>query len=269
MKFSKWILGIVLLMHGIAKADVLIAVDLDPSRDGIQQTRLFDENEIFDVEVVMTLTDATSVAAYTFDLRFDTDELDYVSRVDLPDAPFEVFYVPDPEDPNDDGMPFEENAGTDDPILGTGPYGFVGLINGIALDGDGLPIDGPDSGSYVLTRITFQAVAAGTVHIDTDFSVFVGGDINGFTDNNFDLLPASSIVSVKANAMDESVRGDANGNGVLTFGDIGLFVVALQDRIAYALQKPEIDPDIILDMNDSGQLTFGDIGGFVAKLQGN
>ena len=63
-------------------------------------------------------------------------------------------------------------------------------------------------------------------------------------------------------------RGDMNGDGAVTNGDINPFVLALTDPAAYEAAYPGLDPDLIGDFNGSLTLTNGDIIGFVDALTG-
>jgi photosystem II stability/assembly factor-like uncharacterized protein len=63
-----------------------------------------------------------------------------------------------------------------------------------------------------------------------------------------------------------AIPGDMNGDGLVNFGDINPFVLALSDPAAYAQQYPQLDPDLSGDMNGDGRLNLTDINGFVALL---
>lgn len=60
-------------------------------------------------------------------------------------------------------------------------------------------------------------------------------------------------------------KGDANCNNVLNVADIGPFVLAVTDPAAYATQFPGCDL-AISDMDDNGVVSVGDIGLFVAMV---
>ena len=66
-----------------------------------------------------------------------------------------------------------------------------------------------------------------------------------------------------------NVLGDANDDGVLDFGDIEPFVLALFDPKAYMAMYPGVDLLLRLDINGDGSLDFGDIEPFVDLLFGN
>ena len=62
------------------------------------------------------------------------------------------------------------------------------------------------------------------------------------------------------------VLGDANGDGILNNLDIGAFVLALTNPVAYQAMYPDVDADVVLDMNDDGVFDNLDISGFVSAL---
>jgi CxxC motif-containing protein (DUF1111 family) len=61
-------------------------------------------------------------------------------------------------------------------------------------------------------------------------------------------------------------RGDANGDGLINFFDVGPFITALSSGPAYATQFPGLDPSVMLDMNNDGGVNFLDIIGFIDAL---
>ena len=63
-----------------------------------------------------------------------------------------------------------------------------------------------------------------------------------------------------------SIRGDANGDGLVNFIDIGPFITALTSEAVYMMQFPDLDPSVVLDMNNDGGLDFSDILGFIDVL---
>jgi glucose/arabinose dehydrogenase len=60
-------------------------------------------------------------------------------------------------------------------------------------------------------------------------------------------------------------KGDLNNDGVVNFGDINAFVLALSDPTAYTLQYG-YPPEQAGDLDCDGRMTFGDISPFVALL---
>ncbi len=61
--------------------------------------------------------------------------------------------------------------------------------------------------------------------------------------------------------------GDLNCDGVIDFGDINPFVLALSDPSNYELTYPGCNV-LHGDCNNDGQVDFGDINAFVALLSG-
>ena len=68
-------------------------------------------------------------------------------------------------------------------------------------------------------------------------------------------------------ATSDTLPGDLNCDGVVNFGDIDPFVLALTDAAAYATIFPECDI-LNADINGDGSVNFGDIDPFVALLTG-
>lgn len=62
------------------------------------------------------------------------------------------------------------------------------------------------------------------------------------------------------------VLGDANGDGVLDFGDLDPFVMALLDPAAFSALFPSVNPAEVMDFDADGAFTFGDIDGFTRTL---
>ncbi len=61
--------------------------------------------------------------------------------------------------------------------------------------------------------------------------------------------------------------GDMDCDGALDFADINLFVLALTDPAAYAIDQPGCDV-LVADVNDNGSAGFDDINPFVALFTG-
>jgi hypothetical protein len=59
--------------------------------------------------------------------------------------------------------------------------------------------------------------------------------------------------------------GDMNNDGLVDFGDINPFVLALSDPVSY-FNAYWIDPNVVGDINRDGVLNFGDINPFVELL---
>ena len=64
-----------------------------------------------------------------------------------------------------------------------------------------------------------------------------------------------------------SLPGDLNCDGMISVGDIGGFVLALTNPIAYAAQFPSCAANLA-DINNDGVVTVSDIGPFVVLLSG-
>ena len=65
----------------------------------------------------------------------------------------------------------------------------------------------------------------------------------------------------------EGLAGDVNCDGLINFGDIDPFVLAITDSSAYAAQYPDCNI-VSADVNGDGLVNFGDIDPFVALLTG-
>jgi hypothetical protein len=65
-----------------------------------------------------------------------------------------------------------------------------------------------------------------------------------------------------------AIRGDLNGDGGVSFGDINPFVLALSNLAAFVAAYPEVNPYIAADINADGLVGFGDINPFVTLLSG-
>ena len=63
------------------------------------------------------------------------------------------------------------------------------------------------------------------------------------------------------------MRGDTNCDGVVDFGDINSFVMALSDPTAWQETFPGCSI-MSADTNTDGEVDFGDINPFVALLSG-
>jgi hypothetical protein len=62
--------------------------------------------------------------------------------------------------------------------------------------------------------------------------------------------------------------GDLNCDGLISFGDINPFVLALTNGTAYAAAFPNCDR-ALADCNGDGYVDFGDINPFVAIVVGH
>ena len=79
---------------------------------------------------------------------------------------------------------------------------------------------------------------------------------------------AADSTAVRAESFSNSIgRGDANGDGLINFFDIGPFISALTGGSAYEMQFPHLDRNVVLDMNHDGGVDFLDIFGFIDALR--
>lgn len=72
-----WSLLAVALMATKASAAVTVSMDMDTSADGIQSVRNVTNGEAFDVGVILSITDASTVGGYIFSIRMDDLELSF------------------------------------------------------------------------------------------------------------------------------------------------------------------------------------------------
>lgn len=94
-------------------ADLIVSTDMDLSLAGIQSHRDAMIGDEFGVGIWLELTDATSLAAYSFSVRYNADVLELLKREEtLPSGWFPL---------TPDKPPVE--YGADDPTLGPGTYG--------------------------------------------------------------------------------------------------------------------------------------------------
>jgi len=64
-----------------ARADVVVSMDMDLSEAGIQSDTPAGNGQNLQVGIVMDITGSTQVSYYSFGIRLDDDELNYLSRV--------------------------------------------------------------------------------------------------------------------------------------------------------------------------------------------
>ncbi len=121
-----------------------VSIDLDPTTDGIQSTGDFKKGDVVTANVVMTLTGAASLSSYGYSVRFDTDEVDFVSRTETP---------PTGMDEADNQNFSDENAGNGAPF---GNFGWLRRFDAITLG------NGPIApGTFVVATLTFNVVNLG------------------------------------------------------------------------------------------------------------
>lgn len=130
-----------MLCPAAAKAGVVISIDMDTNTAGIQNslTLLPGDTNNFTVDVYMEITDATLVSYYSFGVRVDDDEMDFVSR--------QRFF-------NNGWAQIGGNlpvlSGSGDPLLGPGNYRTVQDFSGAVFDVN----DSVGAGTYLIGRIT-------------------------------------------------------------------------------------------------------------------
>lgn len=132
--------------------------------------------------------------------------------------------------------------------------------------------DGPIICQALFQRLAPRAPQYGTqinyagdrleVYFDPAYTVTQGGIIFGTTSQS-----QGSSGELKMEQNQQGLLGDMNCDGIVSVADIGPFVLALTNPLAYAAAFPNCDP-LNGDVNGDGELSVGDIGGFVALLTG-
>jgi len=156
-----------------ASAGIIVSMDMDPTTGAIESHRVVAVNDEFAVDIVLTLTGDTSLALYGFGVRFDTEELDFVSRTETPPSPFSEF---------DKTNPFVDNLGPPyEPALGAVPFGWLQRFDGGTLG------DGPVAPAVLrVATLRFKAVQpqGDGSNIDLIAGLFEPG-IDGFYANDY------------------------------------------------------------------------------------
>lgn len=180
MKMRVPILACILMLGTchLATADLMVSFDMDLGADGVQDHRTVMLGDEFSVGVMFTMSGNTSLAAYGFSARFNTDALDFLGRIETP---------PPPLAETDKSNPFRDYAGSNDPLLGPANYGELTRFDGLTL------FSGPSGPNvFQVATLTFKAVAvpqAGTsLHMIS--GMFEPG-FDGFFDNDFGDLGGS------------------------------------------------------------------------------
>jgi 1,4-alpha-glucan branching enzyme len=93
-----------------------------------------------------------------------------------------------------------------------------------------------------------------------------GGSYDGMPYSAWITIPQMGLLVFRFNDA-PSLRGDINCDGVVDFGDINPFVLALSNPTAYAQTYP-CCPLASRDINQDGAFDFGDINPFVSLLSG-
>jgi probable HAF family extracellular repeat protein len=148
----------------------------------------------------------------------------------------------------------------------------------------------PDAINGYASAINSAGVVVGTMRLpgysqNTRAFVYADGGLHNLNDlllpNTGWLLKAASGVNdsgeiagwgtlngaIRGFVLRPSSHGDANCDGVVSFGDINPFVLALTNPAGYQAAFPDCNL-LIADMNDNGFVDFGDINAFVSLLSG-
>lgn len=138
---------VVALLAVEARAGLIVSIDMDPGTVGIQNERAVTPLQNFSVDVVFQLTDvATTLRAYDFNVRFDTAELNFVSRTETRPAGFSTTVTPALKTNTENTLMVE-------PQLNNAPYGELARFDGIHTTAG---VMGPNE--YKVATLTFQAV---------------------------------------------------------------------------------------------------------------
>lgn len=76
------LLSMLLTTPFVAQAGIVLTVDVDPTRDGIQNSVSVAANAEFDVAVFIELTEDTQLTSYTLSTRFDSTRFEFLSGSD-------------------------------------------------------------------------------------------------------------------------------------------------------------------------------------------
>lgn len=148
-------------------AGVIISVDWNPSAAGIQSDVSVLAGSNVTADLVLELTGATTLSSYGFSLRFDTNELNFVSRTETPPPGFDEI---------DFSNPITENAGS-----GFAPIGDYGEL--LRFDGGAVGPGIAAPGQYIISSIMFTAVSPSGTLSDVDV---LAGTFETLFDDLFD-----------------------------------------------------------------------------------
>lgn len=162
-----------------------------------------------------------------------------------------------------------------------GEFGVRQVTSGWSVDSDN------PSNSTSFTELTFGEFVdtEGLMMFDSenrfDVTSIVKAWQNGETNNGFNIASTGTTdgwahifpVGVEGAPQliiewEETVIGDANGDGVFNNNDIEPFVLALIDMVAFEATYPGVDVDQALDFDGDGVFNNNDIEGFVTALLG-
>ncbi|MBL8808638.1 MAG: PEP-CTERM sorting domain-containing protein [Planctomycetaceae bacterium] len=159
-----------------AQSGVILSVDWNPGAAGIQSDILTSAGSNITANLVLQLTGTTTLSSYGFSLRFDTNELNFVSRAETPPPGFDEI---------DFSNPFTENAGT-----GFAPIGDYGEL--LRFDGGAVGPGISAPGEFVIASLVFNAVAPGGTNTDVDV---LAGTFEPLFDDFFDSNGDSLLIT--------------------------------------------------------------------------
>lgn len=126
----------------------------------------------------------------------------------------------------------------------------------------------PEPAGFEATIITrLDANGFGIIEVTDLFLGTVTIDIGIGAPQSVQLIGLTVEGSISVEAINLTLLGDMNCDGVINTGDIDPFVLALLDPATYAVQFPDCDL-LNADVNGDGEVNTGDIDPFVALLLG-
>lgn len=126
--------------------------------------------------------------------------------------------------------------------------------------------DPNDPGLSAYVVIALNAEGYGTASVTEVYLGEIEVEIPPFGMVTVPVQRIQVIGTLTAHALDYAI-GDMNCDGVVDFGDINAFVLALTDPDGYAAAYPHCNL-LMGDCDGNGELDFGDINAFVALLSG-
>jgi hypothetical protein len=131
-------------LNSQARAAIILSVDFDPLTPGIQSERGVATGETFSADVVMNLTEASTLSAYQFSVQFDRNEIEFVSRSETAPPGF-GFFETDSSNVNNLANGLLYRFGADSgagPVAPAGPFVVASLtFRGLAPSGSPTDID--------------------------------------------------------------------------------------------------------------------------------
>ncbi len=158
-----------------AQAALIFSIDVDPVRPGIQSNISATPGMSFGVDVILEITEDTSIDLYGISVRYNTAELRLDSLVETPIPSFDSTF----------------------PISASGDT-ITGIEAGTPVSRFGMGPSAPPSLSFVVASLGFTAIAPAGQANDFDLVLFEG-PFDGSSDNTFSLLtPVLNNASVTA-----------------------------------------------------------------------